>query len=267
MGRLIHGIGLIIIGLMLLSANQPGTVPERPDDAMKITIIYDNYPGSHPLETDWGFACRVEYLGDKLLFDSGGKADLYQKNAEALKVSPEDFPALFISHAHGDHTGGMGWIVERNPSIMCYLPATFAMQLKNRGSLPERYMAVAEPTHLFGPFYSTGDQFDQFPEQGLVVRTGQGGVLVTGCGHPGVLEMVSKVKEEMGIGLHAVIGGLHLLRTSDREVQQIAEELKQMGIRYICPTHCTGDKAIGILKASFGEGYIAGGTGTEIVIE
>ena len=40
-----------------------------------------------------------------------------------------------------------------------------------------------------------------------------------------------------------------------------------MGIKQICPTHCTGDKSIASLKASFGDGYIAGGTGQEIIIQ
>jgi len=135
------------------------------------------------------------------------------------------------------------------------------------GSLPANSMAVSEPMHLFGPFYSTGDNFEKFPEQGLVIKTGDGGVLITGCGHPGVVEMVSRTEEELGIEIHAVIGGLHLLRTSDNHAKQIAKQLKQLGVRQICPTHCTGDRAIELLKASFGDGYIAGGTGTEIVIE
>jgi 7,8-dihydropterin-6-yl-methyl-4-(beta-D-ribofuranosyl)aminobenzene 5'-phosphate synthase len=53
---------------------------------------------------------------------------------------------------------------------------------------------------------------------------------------------------------------------SKEEVEQIAADLKELGVRQICPTHCTGDKSIAVLKSSFGSGYISGGTGQEIII-
>ncbi len=100
-----------------------------------------------------------------------------------------------------------------------------------------------------------------------MIKTEKGGVLITGCGHPGVIEMVSVAEKSLGIEIHTVIGGLHLLRNSDEEVKKIAEELKKMGVQRICPTHCTGDNAIALLKESFGDGYISGGTGKEIIIK
>lgn len=263
-----HWKGLmLLLGFSPLPAVEPDMDPGPADQAVKITIIYDNYQGQKNLETDWGFACAVECRGEKLLFDAGQKEALYRRNAELLRVRPEAYPALFISHLHGDHTGGMAWILDSNPAIMCYLPSDFALTLKSMGRLPAKCLSISEPVWLFGPFYSTGDDFDKFSEQGLVIKTEDGGVLITGCGHPGVVEMVTKTKEELGIELHTVIGGLHLLRTSDEDVKKIAEELKQLGIRRICPTHCTGDRVIELMKVSFGEGYIAGGTGTEIVIK
>ncbi|MCK4751566.1 MAG: MBL fold metallo-hydrolase, partial [Bacteroidales bacterium] len=123
------------------------------------------------------------------------------------------------------------------------------------------------PEHLYGPFYSTGDQFDAFREQGLVVKTEKGGVLITGCGHPGVIEMVTAAEQDLGIQINTVIGGLHLMQTSREKVEQIASELKELGIRQICPTHCTGEKSIAALKDAYGDGYISGGTGKKIIID
>ncbi len=45
---------------------------------------------------------------------------------------------------------------------------------------------------MYGPFYSTGDNFRAFEEQGLLVKTEKGGILITGCGHPGPVEMIKK---------------------------------------------------------------------------
>jgi 7,8-dihydropterin-6-yl-methyl-4-(beta-D-ribofuranosyl)aminobenzene 5'-phosphate synthase len=209
----------------------------------------------------------VEYEDQKLLFDAGRNADLYRKNAEILGVNPAEIPTLFISHEHGDHTAGIPWITETNPSIQCYLPASSFETLQARTKLPARSKGVSKPTHLYGPFYSTGDDFVNFKEQGLVVKTESGGVLITGCGHPGALEMVSAAREELGIEIHALIGGLHLMSTPGPEVQTMAEALAKMGIKQICPTHCTGDQSIALLKATFGEGFISGGTGKEIIIQ
>jgi len=259
---------LLMLGLSTSIALEPGPAGSgSTDDAIHITIIYDNYQADQNLETDWGFACLVEYQGNKLLFDAGRKAELYKTNVSQLGIKPEAIPTLFISHEHGDHTAGIPWIIEVNPSVKCYLPSGYAEQLKASGSLPPNSKAIKKPSHLYGPFYSTGDDFVSFREQGLVIKTENGGVLLTGCGHPGAAAMINAAEKELGIEIHTVIGGLHLMRSSSEDLEHIANNLKEMGVRQICPTHCTGDNSIASLKASFGKGYISGGTGKEIIIQ
>jgi len=258
---------LLMLGLSTSTAGEPaGNCNGSSDDAVHVTIIYDNYQADQSLQTDWGFACLVEFQGNQLLFDAGRKAELYKRNVELLGIHPEEIPALFISHEHGDHTAGIPWITQVNPAIKCYLPAAYAEQLEKRGHLPPHSKGLAKPAHLYGPFYSTGDNFEAFREQGLVVKTENGGVLITGCGHPGAIPMVEVAEKELGIEIHTVIGGLHLMRKSREELEQLAATLKEMGIKHICPTHCTGDASIAMLKESFGDGYISGGTGKEIII-
>jgi 7,8-dihydropterin-6-yl-methyl-4-(beta-D-ribofuranosyl)aminobenzene 5'-phosphate synthase len=259
---------LLLLGLPAVNAVEPGTfVRDSGDDALHVTIIYDNYQLDQNLKPDWGFACLVEYQGNRLLFDAGRDAELYRENATRMQIDPRDIPTLFISHEHGDHTAGVPWIIEVNPSIKCYLPTPYANQLKAGGTLPANSQAVPEPVHLYGPFYSTGDNFPAFREQGLVVQTAHEGVLITGCGHPGVVEMVSRARNELGIEIHTVIGGLHLMQTPREKMDQISDQLKKLGVKHICPTHCTGDTSIALLKEAFGEGYIPGGTGKEIIIQ
>ena len=261
------GLGILLC-LSTLSAREPVfPLCSTPENELHITIIYDNYQADKSLETDWGFACLVEYKGNKMLFDAGRRSDLYKKNMELLQINPMEIPYLFISHEHGDHTAGMPWITSINPSLICYLPGSYANDLRSKDILPENSLGLSKPAHLFGPFYSTGDDFLSFKEQGLVIKTEQGGVLLTGCGHPGAIEMVEVAKEELGIEIHTLIGGLHLMRSSDNELSQITSTLKNMGIEQICPTHCTGDHSIDYFAKSFGDGYISGGTGKEIVIK
>jgi 7,8-dihydropterin-6-yl-methyl-4-(beta-D-ribofuranosyl)aminobenzene 5'-phosphate synthase len=257
----------LLLSLSTLTAREP-SIPanDSPENAVHVTIIYDNYQDDESLPTDWGFACLVEYQGDKLLFDAGRDAALYEKNVGLLGINPKEIPGLFISHAHGDHTAGMPWIVKMNPTMKCYLPSSYVMELKAREQLPENSSGIAEPEHLYGPYYSTGDGFDAFREQGLVIKTEKGGILITGCGHPGAVAMVSRAEEELGIEIHTLIGGLHLMRSSDKDLKQLSVSLKKLGVNTICPTHCTGDHSIAYLRDSFGEGYIKGGTGKEIII-
>lgn len=257
---------LLALGLSTLAAWDPD-YRNSPDGALHVTIIYDNYQEDPDLQSDWGFACLVEYRDQKLLYDAGSNADLFRKNAELKGIHPAEIPSLFISHGHGDHTAGIPWIAETNPSIQCYLPASSVETLRTRTSLPANSKGISKPAHLDGPFYSTGDDFVNFKEQGLVIKTESGGVLITGCGHPGAVEMVSAAREELGIEIHTLIGGLHLMSTPGPDVQHMAEALAKMGIKQICPTHCTGDQSIALLKASFGEGFISGGAGKEIVIQ
>lgn len=262
-------IGLALILFMsTTSATDPGpSVPGSADPSVHITIIYDNYQSNPSLQPDWGFACMVEYQGNRLLFDAGRDASIYQKNMQVLGIDPAEFDALFISHHHGDHTAGIPWILEENPSINCYLSSAYETILMSDKRLPEHYKGYATPAPIEGPFYSTGDQFEAFREHGLVIKTEKGGVLVTGCGHPGVVEMVTAAKKELGINVTAVVGGLHLMNASEAQLEKIASTLKEMGIQQICPTHCTGDRSIAFFKSSFGENYLAGGTGTEIIIQ
>jgi 7,8-dihydropterin-6-yl-methyl-4-(beta-D-ribofuranosyl)aminobenzene 5'-phosphate synthase len=260
------GLGLLLLLPATTTAEPVPETDRSTEPAVEVTIIYDNYQADERLETDWGFACLVEAAGEKLLFDTGNRAELYKKNVQTLGIDPSGIPSLFISHSHGDHTAGIPWVREVNPSVHCYLPASWAEQLKEEDKLPPNSTGIENPLHLYGPFYSTGDRFEAFREQGLVVRTGTGGVLITGCGHPGPVEMVEKAEKELGIEIHTLIGGLHLLQKSDAQLEQIAKSLKELGIEKICPTHCTGDHSRAYLKKAFGEGYIPGGTGAHIVI-
>ncbi len=78
--------------------------------------------------------------------------------------------------------------------------------------------------------------------------------------------MVKLVKEELGIEVKAVIGGLRLMRACEDRLREISGALKNMGVQQICPTHFTGDHSISVLKEAFGEGFLPGGTGQKITI-
>lgn len=87
-----------------------------------------------------------------------------------------------------------------------------------------------------------GEQVDTVPEYGvLVANTAAGLVLLTGCGHSGIINAAEYAKRFVREApLEAVIGGLHLSRVSDEEARSVAENLARLGLRHFLGGHCTG---------------------------
>jgi 7,8-dihydropterin-6-yl-methyl-4-(beta-D-ribofuranosyl)aminobenzene 5'-phosphate synthase len=87
---------------------------------------------------------------------------------------------------------------------------------------------------------------DSLPEDiSLVVRTEKGLVVVTGCGHAGVVNVVEYAQEVVGRdSAYAVVGGLHLFAAKDEALAWTAERLRTAGLVYLLGAHCTGIEAV-----------------------
>ena len=95
-----------------------------------VTIIYDNLPHDDRLETDWGFAALIETDGGTILFDTGTQGPMFMRNLRALGKDPSSVDAIVISHAHGDHTGGLGAFFETGARPPTFLLGAFPEQLR-----------------------------------------------------------------------------------------------------------------------------------------
>jgi 7,8-dihydropterin-6-yl-methyl-4-(beta-D-ribofuranosyl)aminobenzene 5'-phosphate synthase len=98
-------------------------------------------------------------------------------------------------------------------------------------------------------------------EQSIVVTTDKGNLVITGCAHPGIVEIVQKSAEIAGEDLLLVMGGFHLLRHSNEGIDDIITAFQEMGVTYAAPTHCSGDKTLEAFKASYGDHYVGLGAG------
>ena len=107
---------------------------------------------------------------------------------------------------------------------------------------------------------------DQIVEQALVINTDRGLVIVTGCSHPGIAAIAERAKKDLNQDIYMVIGGTHLLRHSDADLQQVADDLMRLGVQKVGATHCSGDKAIAKLQSVFGDGFLKVGVGSVIEI-
>lgn len=97
--------------------------------------------------------------------------------------------------------------------------------------------------------------------------TGNGLVIITGCSHAGIINIVKHSKAITGIHeLEGIIGGFHLIEATEERIQRTVEELKKEGPRWISAGHCTGFRAQVKLSLAFGEGFSPTHTGIKFSI-
>lgn len=211
---------------------------------MKLTIIYDNEPLETGIQANWGFSCLVEAEGiPRILFDTGADGSILLRNMERLGIDPISIEAVFISHSHWDHTGGLSSFIDRNQTATLYLPASMSSWAERNGL--ERAVCVSGPTQMYYGVFSTGELSGI--EQSLVIDTAGGLVVVVGCSHPGVGAILNAASERGDV--YALIGGLH----GFRDYGLLA------GLVLVCPCHCTQFKS-GIEKTHPMK-YTRGGAG------
>jgi 7,8-dihydropterin-6-yl-methyl-4-(beta-D-ribofuranosyl)aminobenzene 5'-phosphate synthase len=102
-------------------------------------------------------------------------------------------------------------------------------------------------------------------DQALVVRTRRGPVVILGCAHAGVVNTLRYAAQLAGsAGVHAVMGGMHLLAAGDDQIEQTIQGMRDLGVERIMPCHCTGEQATARLAEAFGSGFTAGAVGSRL---
>jgi len=233
-------------------------------DTVTITVVYDNMVYEQGLRTGWGYAAVVERGETVLLFDTGADGATLMANLRQLGVDPRRITAIVLSHAHGDHTGGLDSLLSLGIRPTVHVLPSFPQNLKTEAGRRTVVHDVSPGEELVEGMFTTGEVQGGVPEQALVIRTGQGLVVLTGCAHPGVARLVSRAAEQQAAEVHLVMGGYHLGSTSDREVEGMIADLQEMGAHYVAPSHCTGDRAIELFARAFGEQYLRSGVGRVI---
>jgi len=215
----------------------------------EILILYDNTVAQPGLAADWGFAALLTHQGRRVLLDTGTKADVFMDNLKRLDVDPASIEQVVISHAHGDHTGGLDALMARNPRLVVHQP-------KKEGAF-----------QIVPGVYSTGILAGPVTEQALVIDTPKGLVILTGCSHPGVVKIVEAARQQRGKdSVRLLLGGFHMLQQSAEQIQATISDLKRLNVAMAVATHCSGDLTINLFREAFGEGPGAG-VGRRIVLD
>lgn len=223
---------------------------------LKISILCDNKVGTKGAKTclaEWGFSAFIE-LGDfKILFDAG-HTHIYMHNAKAMGIDLQKTNAVAVSHHHWDHIGGLYQhnFAERKPLYMhddvltkvsndekAILESSFELKLSKipieiykdvffLGEIPRK--------NNFEPGKYRNDKM--LDDSGIAIKTKNGAIVISGCAHSGICNMIEYAKEVTEMGIYAVIGGFHLFEASKGVVDSIVEYFKSLGDTKFYPMHC-----------------------------
>lgn len=269
---------------------------------MKATVLIDNNTRSE-LKTEWGLSVHIEYCGHSILLDAG-MTGLFAENAEEMGIDLEQVEFGVLSHAHYDHSDGLDVFFEKNCDAKMYIRSACKENCYSlKGGTEKHYIGIKEGylEQFAGRFEYVDGDLEVIPgvtlmphktenleqvgehagmyvkvdgawmpdafehEQSLIFDTENGLVVFNSCSHGGADNIINDIKKTWpDKPIYAYIGGLHLFRSSDEEVLKFAKRVKETGIRCIYTGHCTGDRAMEILKDELGDVIRELYTGLEI---
>ena len=227
--------------------------------------------------------------------------EIFEHNVKALNVDLTKLDFVVVSHRHTDHASGLKYLLKINPDVTVYVPADGAngfggAELPAAFFRPEpslsakmRYFDGAYPEHgRAGKLHDTGhfvlvDKLTEvapgiflvytvskiprtleLPELTLAIKGPHGLILVDGCSHSGIEEIL-QAASAVDPHTHIVFGGLHLVQTPVPDIDRLVDSLKnKWKLDEIAPGHCTGEPAFLRLQKAFGEHYLYAGAGTRM---
>ena len=256
----------------------------------KITVIVDNI-AQDDIAGEWGLSLLIEYGDKRILADAGG-SELFAENLRKLGFDIKDIDYATLSHAHYDHANGMERFFKDNDKAQFYLRESTAENCYAKKGFFRKYIGIpkhilekypdritivhgdyklCEGVYLI-PHKTSGleaigkremmyqrhgmkfvpDNFSH--EQSLVLDTDEGLVIINCCSHGGAVNIINEVRETFpDKKVYGIIGGFHLFNKTKDEILEVAANLKNSGVEYICTGHCTKERAYDILKKELGD--------------
>lgn len=301
-GRAVPLAAILVLFVSGYASAAAGMKPAAPaHSATRITILYDAFGKDASMQKDWGYSALVEVAGKRILFDTGGDPDIFAHNAKAAGVDLTKLDFVVMSHRHGDHIGGLSYLLSVNPKVKIYAPkdgfggvfgsdkpGTFYRKddklpaemryydgnpppvIRVGKAWPGANIELVDKTTEILPGITLIAQVSDVPgtlelkELSLAVNTADGLVLVVGCAHPGIENIVAEAAR-INPRIHLVAGGFHLVTAADPAIAHTVTALHDTyHVEWIAPGHCTGEPTFAALKRAFGEHYLYAGLGTVI---
>ena len=263
-------ISLLVACVLLITAfSARGKEKMLSASDISIVVVFDNYPHRKDLKTSWGFACVVRGAEKTILFDTGGDGTVLMGNLRKMKIDPQGIDTVMLSHAHGDHTGGLRAFLGANPEVEVFMPKSFPESFKAEvKATGAKVIEVSTAREICAGAWSTGEAGSSIIEESLVLRTNLGLILITGCAHPGIVSIIEKAKEFFeGDDVLLAMGGFHLRSESDAVLRKNISLFKEIGVRRAGPSHCSGDRTRELFKKEYGKDFVQIGAGSVIRFE
>lgn len=241
---------------------------------MKITALLENTTNSDILQTEHGLSLYIETEKHNILFDMG-QSNLFADNAKKLNINLSDVDIAILSHGHYDHGGGLSHFLELNTTAPIYI-SQFAFEPHYNGN--KKYIGLNKSLYQNERFIFTGEELkidtqlklfscnqkerihsansselnmlqndillpDDFKhEQYLMIEENNKRILISGCSHKGILNLVSWFKPDY------LIGGFHISKLETGEaLTNIAKNLNEYQTKYYT-CHCTGVEQYNYIK-------------------
>lgn len=257
---------------------------------LEVNILVNNTVYKKGFLAEHGLSFHFKYQGKEYLFDTGHGETLFF-NAEKLAIDLKNIDTIFLSHGHDDHTGGLKRLLQANHKIRVFahsdlfLPkhkkidnhfyfngvkikktqiTNFQAAEKNKKAAegiysiteiktsPKLYKDFSEKRCIIKNNKKKVDLFND--ENTIFIESEKGIVILLGCSHKGVVNIIDEIRSKLGDKkIKAILGGMHLKTATKKEVTEIIDYFKLIDFDLLVPIHCTGRVAALRFKEAFGE--------------
>ena len=239
---------------------------------MKITVLNDNRCSNQQLECEHGLSLLIDDNGKKILFDTG-QTDIYLKNANKLGVDLDAVESIVLSHGDYDHGNGLKYFTKK-VNLICHPDFVKNRISKRAGKFDGLNQTKEDLSAKFNliltdePYEVTdniiflgqidritdfekgnnlpmidgnGDTYKHLDDSGIVIKTSQGIIVISGCAHSGICNTVEYAKKVSQYDkVLAVMGGFHL-KNVDSQTQATVRYMRDNHIKHVLVAHCVSD--------------------------
>ncbi len=266
------------------------------NEQVEINILVEDTVCKDGFKAEHGLSLLIKYRDKEFLFDTGA-GNVLCHNAEKMEVDLNKLSGVLLSHGHYDHTGGLKSILKVNPNIPVYAHSQVfvkkysqrsdklvenGMELRNDEIV--NFVSVNSLQEIEPGMWMTGEiprlnTYEKVPsrfvnvengqavsdrmkdDQALFIETEKGLVIVLGCSHSGVVNIIEHIKNVSDQRIHAIIGGMHLCDADQKQIDWTITYFKSLDFDLLIPLHCTGKIAVEKMIKSLGEWVKIGHTG------